>query len=85
MRSPHEVLLDASEEGLFEIIEESLRRPDIEAYLNLSGVARHVESTGHPETLTWSRSETALRYASFHGYSRIVKSLLDVRLPRAAL
>uniref|UniRef100_A0A7S2NRA6 Uncharacterized protein n=1 Tax=Haptolina brevifila TaxID=156173 RepID=A0A7S2NRA6_9EUKA len=76
-RSPHEILLDACDEGALEVVEECLRRADIDTYLNLSGVAKNIASTGRPELLCCGRGETALRHAAFHGYARIVQMLLD--------
>ena len=86
--TPHEQLLDASEEGDLEGVLHCLRSPDSDIYLNLNGIARGIVYVkcpetgatldwGHPEKLACGRGDTALRYASFHGYAPIVAALLD--------
>lgn len=87
VRSPHETLLDACEEGEYDAVMACLQQPDVDMYINLHGYARNVVAArcpetgavlewGHPEALTAYRGDTPLRYAAFHGYARIVEALL---------
>ena len=87
-RLPLEVLLSAAEEGDHAGVVEFLKRPDAHLLINKYGYARRIVWSnwedairgnvewGHPETLTMYRGDTALRYASFHGYLNIVETLL---------
>lgn len=88
IRSAHEQLLDACEEGDVARVRACLAEPDVDRYLNLDGVARGIVvmrcpksggtlDWGHPELLACGRGDTPLRYASFHGYLTIVKLLLE--------
>jgi len=87
-RTYHEQLLDACEEGDLSRVKACLALPDVDAYLNLTGIARNIVVVrdpktgrtldwGHPELLACGRGDTPLRYAAFHGYLQIVKWLLD--------
>ena len=88
LRSEHEQLLDACEEGDLDTVKRCLLRPGVSAYLNQNGFARGIkrvlcETTGatldwgHPELLACGRGDTALRFAAFHGYVEIVHALLE--------
>jgi hypothetical protein len=80
-------LLDACEEGDFEVVMRCLARPGVSAYLNSNGIARGIVRVyddkgvtldwGHPELLACGRGDTALRFAAFHGYANIVEALLE--------
>ena len=87
VRSPHEMLLDACEEGDYVAVMACLQQPDAHLHLNLHGYARNVvaarcpdtgaiEQWGHPEALTTTVATRHRRYAAFHGFARIVEALL---------
>jgi hypothetical protein len=87
VRTHHEQLLDACEEGNTEAVLRCLARPGVSAYLNSNGIARGIVRVfddkgatldwGHPELLACGRGDTALRFAAFHGYAKIVEALLE--------
>jgi hypothetical protein len=73
----HDRLLDASDEGDLDGLRVCLQDPAIDTCLNLAGWSRNVTPKGHPETLSWGRGETALRYAAFHSHKAVVSALLE--------
>mmetsp|Transcript_28622 Transcript_28622/g.73419 ORF Transcript_28622/g.73419 Transcript_28622/m.73419 type:complete len:347 (+) Transcript_28622:69-1109(+) len=88
VRTPHEALVDACEEGDLARVKQCLARSDVDNYLNQVAIARNIVMVrcpktgatldwGHPELLACGRGDTPLRYAAFHGYAPIVKLLLD--------
>ena len=89
VRSLHERLLDACEEGDEEIATRLLAMPSVRRNVDVIGVARRIVYVrcprtgrtcdwGHPGLLANGRGDTALRYAAYHGYAKIVAALLEV-------